>query len=130
MIFTLISALKESAEALIQERHNAAQADLDKEAAKEEEKENAKFHGEVVTRAGFLRWRERFRDEVEGVEEERRRRGEEEGGKGRKAGGKGEEVKMTGRELWEKGLVGKVEEEDDEEEEDAPRGVEGLTVEE
>jgi hypothetical protein len=34
----------------------------------------------------------------------------------RKARVKKEEKKMTGRELWEKGLVGKLEEEDDEEE--------------
>lgn len=116
MIFTLISALKESAEQLIRERLDEAQAEKDQEAAKAEEVENAKFHGEAVTRDSFLAWRARFRGEMEREEEEKRRVEEE--GKSRKV--------MTGRELWERGLVGKVEEEDGEE--DALKGVEGLKV--
>ena len=122
MVFTLISALKESAERLISERLNEAQAEKDQEAAKAEEVENAKFHGEAVTRDSFLAWRARFRGEMEREEEERRRVEEE--GKSRKV--KIEEGKMTGRELWERGLVGKVEEEDGEE--DALKGVDGLKV--
>lgn len=122
MIFTLISALRESAEQLIGERLDAVQAEKDKEAAKAEEAENAKFHGEAVTRESFLAWREKFRDEMEKEEEERRRLEEE--GKSRKV--KVEEGKMSGRELWVRGLVGKVEEEDGEE--DALKGVEGLRV--
>ncbi len=122
MVFTLISALKESAELLIGERLNAVQAEKDKEAAKAEEVENAKFHGEAVTRESFLVWRARFREEMDREEEERRRVEEE--GKSRKV--RIEEGKMSGRELWEKGLVGKVEEEDGEE--DALKGVEGLKV--
>ena len=124
MVFTLISALKESAELLIGERLNEVQADKDKEAAKAEEAENAKFHGEAVTRESFLAWRAGFRDEVEREEEERRKVEEE--GKSRKV--KIEEGKMSGRELWERGLVGKVEEEEEEGEEDALKGVEGLKV--
>ena len=65
MVFTLISALKESAELLITERLHQVQADKDKEAAKAEEAENAKFHGEAVTRESFLAWRARFREEME-----------------------------------------------------------------
>ena len=122
MVFTLISALKESAELLIAERLNQVQAEKDKEAAKAEEAENAKFHGEAVTRESFLAWRARFREEVEREEEERRRVEEE--GKSKKT--RIEEAKMSGRELWEKGLVGKVEEEEGEE--DALKGVEGLKV--
>ena len=123
MIFTLISALRESAEQLIGERLDAVQAEKDKEAAKAEEAENAKFHGEAVTRESFLAWREKFRDEMEKEEEERRRLEEE--GKSRKV--KVEEGKMSGRELWVRGLVGKMEEEEDGEE-DALKGVEGLRV--
>ena len=123
MVFTLISALKESAELLIGERLNEVQAEKDKEAAKAEEAENAKFHGEAVTRESFLAWRAGFRGEVEREEEERRKVEEE--GKSRKV--KIEEGKMSGRELWERGLVGKVEEEE-EGEEDALKGVEGLKV--
>lgn len=122
MIFTLISALKDSAEQLISERLNEVQAEKDKEAAKAEEVENAKFHGEAVTRESFLAWRAKFRDEMDREEEERRRVEEE--GKSRKV--RIEEGKMSGRELWERGLVGKVEEEEGEE--DALRGVEGLRV--
>ena len=122
MVFTLISALKESAELLIGERLNEAQVERDKEAAQLEEAENAKFHGEAVTRESFLAWRTTFREEAE-REEEGRRRVEEEG-KSKKV--RMEEGKMSGRELWEKGLVGKVEEEDGEE--DALKGVEGLKV--
>lgn len=123
MVFTLISALKESAELLIGTRLNKVQAERDEEAAKAEEAENAKFHGEAVTRESFLAWRAKFRDEMGMEEEERRRRAEEEG-KTKKV--RIEEGKMSGRELWEKGLVGKVEEEDGEE--DALKGVQGLKV--
>lgn len=122
MVFTLISALKESAERLIGERLEQVQAGRDKEAAKVEEAENAKFHGEAVTRESFLAWRTGFRDEMDREAEERRRVEEE--GKTRKV--RIEEGKLSGRELWERGLVGKVEEEDGEE--DALRGVEGLKV--
>ena len=123
MIFTLISTLKESAENLITQRLDAEQAVRDKEAQRAEEKENAKFHGEAVTRESFLKWRMKFREEEE--REEGERRGREEEGRGRKVG-KGEEVKMSGRELWERGLVGRVEEEEGEE--DALGGMEGLRV--
>lgn len=122
MIFTLISALKDSADQLIAERLNEVQAVKDKEAAKLEEAENAKFHGEAVTKESFLAWRVKFRDEMDREEEERRRVEEE--GKSRKV--RIEEGKMSGRELWERGLVGKVEEEEGEE--DMLRGVEGLKV--
>ena len=39
-----------------------------------------------------------------------------------------EEGKMTGRELWEKGLVGKVEEDDDEEGEEGLDELERLKI--
>lgn len=122
MVFTLISALKESAELLIGERLNAVQMEKDKEAAKAEEVENAKFHGEAVTKESFLAWRAAFRDEMEREDGEKRRVEDE--GKSRKA--RIEEGKMSGRELWERGLVGKVEEEEGDE--DALKGVEGLKV--
>ncbi len=63
MIFTLISALKESAESLIASRVAAIQHEAEKEAAQAEEKENAKFHGEAVPRERFLAWRQRFLEE-------------------------------------------------------------------
>jgi hypothetical protein len=112
MIFTLVTVLKDSAELLITERQNAKQALADIEAAKLEEEENKKFQGEAVTRESFLAWRDRFFKEQE---DEERRVVEDKEAEDKKARVKKEEKKMTGRELWEKGLVGKVEEEDEEE---------------
>ncbi|EON61481.1 hypothetical protein W97_00696 [Coniosporium apollinis CBS 100218] len=124
MVFTLVSTLKDSAELLISERQKAAQALRDVEAAKAEEAENAKFHGTAVTRESFMEWRARFRREME--EEERRRTEEREIDEKKKRGAK-EERKLTGRELWERGLVGKVEEED--EGEDGLEGMERVKIE-
>lgn len=126
MVFTLVSTLKDSAELLITERQAAAQAIKDQEAAKVEELENAKFHGTAVTRESFTEWRERFRREMEEAEERRRVEQEAEDKKKRVK----VEEKLTGRQLWERGLVGKVEEEDDEEgEEDALKDIQKLKVE-
>lgn len=112
--------MQENIETLIHERIAVVQKAKDKETEEAEAKENAKFHGEKVTRESFLRWREKFREEMDMREEEERLRREAEM-KGK--GGKKEE-KLTGRELWERGMVGKVEEEDAELED----AVEGLKV--
>lgn len=111
MVFTLVSTLKENAEALMAERERGLQEEKEREYAKAEEEENRKFQGQAVTRESFLAWREKFRAEMEEVE--RRREEEREAEERRRRVGK-EERKLTGRELWEKGLVGKDEEEDDE----------------
>lgn len=115
MIFTLISTLRENAEQLILERQQAAQAVKDEEAHKQEQAENAKFHGEAVTRETFLAWREKFRAEMEEnhVKEEAERESE----LGKKKIKMDE--KLTGRQLWEKGMVGKIDEDEDEGEVDA-----------
>jgi hypothetical protein len=113
MIFTLVTVLKDSAELLITERQNAKQALADMAAAKLEEEENKKFQGEAVTRESFLAWRDRFMKEQE---DDERRTQEEKEVEDKKARVKKEEKKMTGRELWERGLVGKVDEEDEEDE--------------
>ena len=123
MIFTLVSTLKDSAELLISERQTAAQALKDVEAARAEEEENRKFHGTAVTRESFLEWRERFRKEIDDEEERRKEEREAEDKKKRTK----VEEKMTGRQLWEKGLVGKAEEEDEEDGgRDALEGMERL----
>lgn len=110
MVFTLVSTLKDSAELLIEERRKATQAIQEVEAAKVEEEENRKFHGTAVTRESFLGWRDGFKEEM--VEEERRKVEEKELEDKKKRIVK-EEKRLTGRELWERGLVGKIEEEDD-----------------
>ena len=131
MIFSLISALKDSAESLIASRMAAVQAEVDRAAVEAEEKENAKFHGEAVTRESFLAWREKYFDEQKKQEEDEEKKAEESGTRGKKVAK--EEKKMTGRELWERGLVGKIDEDgegdgDEDEEKDALAGVERLTV--
>ncbi|KAJ4367317.1 Protein gir2 [Neocucurbitaria cava] len=117
MVFTLVTVLKDSAELLITERQNAKQALADMAAAKAEEEENKKFQGEAVTRESFLAWRDKFRKEME---EEAKRKEEEKELEDKKKRIVKEEKKMTGRELWEKGLVGKYvdDDEDDGEEVD------------
>ena len=124
MVFTLVSTLKDSAELLIFERQKAAQAVKDFEAAKAEEEENRKFHGTSVTRESFLEWRDKFRNEMEEVEEKRR---EEKEADDKKKRVKVEE-RLTGRQLFERGLVGKMEEEDEDGEVDALRDVQKLKI--
>ncbi|KAI4193476.1 MAG: hypothetical protein LQ350_008296 [Teloschistes chrysophthalmus] len=122
MVFTLVTTLTETIENLIASRISDIQKEKDREAEEAEAKENAKFHGERVTRESFLRWRQGFGAEIEKkVEEEERVRKEGEGKRAAKR-----EEKLTGRELWEKGMVGK--DADLEEEEGLEEGVEGLKV--
>lgn len=110
MIFTVVSTLKDAAELLIAERQKAAQAILDFAKAKQEEEENRKFHGTAVNRETFLEWRKRFSEEM--AEAEKRRKEEQEAEDKKKRGGK-EEIKLTGRQLWERGLAGKMEDDDE-----------------
>ncbi|KAI9891802.1 MAG: hypothetical protein M1814_002367 [Vezdaea aestivalis] len=111
MIFTLASCMKEEAEALIASRQAAVRAAQEAVIAQAEMEENRKFQGETVTRESFTRWRDGFvmerelAKELEKAEEER---------------GKKIEKKLTGKELWERGLVGKTGDgEEGEEEEEA-----------
>jgi len=117
MVFTLVSTLKDGAELLVSERQNAAQAQKEFEAQKVEEEENKKFHGTPVNRETFLGWRKKFKEEL--IEAEKRRKEEQEAEDKKKRGAK-EEIKLTGRQLWERGLAGKIEEDEGED------GLEGL----
>ncbi|KAJ6171074.1 RWD domain-containing protein [Penicillium chermesinum] len=123
MVFTLVSALKESAENLMVERANVVRAEQEKAAAKAEEEENAKFRGTPVTRETFTQWLANFQKEIE--EEEQRLKLEKEAEDKKKKSGK-EEKKLTGRQLWERGLAGKGDY--DEEGEDALPPIEKLKV--
>ncbi|KPM45493.1 hypothetical protein AK830_g1092 [Neonectria ditissima] len=122
MVFTLVSMLKDSAEQLVQDRKDVVtKAQEDARAAAEIE-ENKKFHGTAVTPETFLKWREGFLKEME----DQRQRDEDERQAEMKKARVKEPARMSGRQLWEGGLVGKVEEEDD----DVPiEGVEKLKVE-
>jgi len=126
MIFTLVSSLKDCAEMLIAERQNAAQAEREVALKKAEEEENAKFHGTPVTRETFLAWRKKF---VAEMEEAERKRQEEAIAEDKKKKGVKEEVRLTGKQLWERGLAGKGEEEEEEDEKDGLEGMDKLKIE-
>lgn len=112
MIFTLISHIKESAEQLVLDSIAAEQEVVDAEKRKAEEEEDKKFSGRRVTRESFGEWRLVFRKEITEREEEQvRRREEGEMGQGKRRVVK--EDKLSGRELWERGLVGKIDEDED-----------------
>ncbi|KAK2755929.1 hypothetical protein FQN54_005725 [Arachnomyces sp. PD_36] len=127
MVFTLVSTLKDCAELLISERQAAIDALKEVEAAKAEEEENRKFQGTAVTRETFIKWREGFQAELQ--EEERRKREEKEAEEKKKKPSAREEKKLTGKQLWERGLAGKGEgdyEEDDDE--GVQAGVENIKL--
>lgn len=126
MVFTLVSTLKDSAEMLIAERRAEARRILDVEAAKQEQEENKKFQGSAVTRESFLEWRNNFKRESD--EAEARRVEEKEAEEKKKRGGN-EEKRLTGKELFQRGLVGKAGDEDEDEGDDALVGMEKLKVE-
>ena len=88
MVFTLVSALKESAENLMTERANLVQAEKEKAAAKAEEEENAKFRGTAVTRETFTEWIKNFQKEIQ--DEEQRLKEEKEAEDKKKKSGKDE----------------------------------------
>lgn len=123
MVFTLVSALKESAESLMADRANAVQAEKEQIAAKAEEEENRKFQGTPVNRETFLEWNARFQQEIR--DEEQREREEKDAEDKKKRSGK-EEKKLTGRQLWEQGLAGKADY--DEGDEDAIPAIDKLKV--
>ena len=118
MIFTLVSALKEAAEELVQRRRDTAIKAHEEAILEAERRENAKFHGDPVTKESFMKWREGFMREME----ESRLREEDRAADMKKKNVK-EVVKLTGRELWERGLAGKGDVEDD-----VVDGVENLKV--
>lgn len=112
MVFTLVATLKDSAETLMADRQRQEQEIKDVAAREQEQQENRKFEGEKVTRDRFLEWREKFKKEME--EKVRQQREEEEAEMKGKRGTRVEEKKLTGRQLWERGLIGKVDEGDGE----------------
>ncbi|KAJ9607960.1 Protein gir2 [Cladophialophora chaetospira] len=124
MVFTLVATLKEAAEVLISDRVRQAEEARDIVVRQKEEEENRRFHGTVVNKERFLEWRAKFRAEME--EKERLGREEDEAEEKKKRG-KVEEKRLTGKQLWEKGLVGKVDE-DELDGEDAVAALEKLKV--
>jgi len=126
MIFALVSTLKDNAEQLIALRQEEARNIHEEKVLAAEREENKKFHGTPVNPETFLKWRDEFRKEME-KEREREEREEEIAEKKRNRG-KEATVLLTGKQLWERGMVGKIEE-DDEGEDGLGMGVEKLKVE-
>ncbi|KAL2020181.1 hypothetical protein VTK56DRAFT_8705 [Thermocarpiscus australiensis] len=110
MVFTLVSALKEAAEQLVVERREAAAKAHEAAIIAAEHEENKKFHGTPVTRETFLKWRESFLKEME---EARIREEEERAAELKKARIK-EPARLTGKQLWERGLAAGYQEDGDE----------------
>ncbi|KAH7257220.1 RWD domain-containing protein [Fusarium tricinctum] len=122
MVFAIVSTLKDNAEQLVQDRKDVITRAQEEVARAAEAEENKKFHGTAVTPESFIKWREGFLKEME---EKRQQEEDDRLAELKKAKVK-EPARMSGRQLWEKGLVGKVEEEDD----DMPvEGIEKLKVE-
>lgn len=126
MIFTLVNVLKDAAEQLVADRKAAQEKVREEAALAAEREENKKFHGTPVTPETFLKWRDDFLKEMEEV----RVRAEEERLAELKKAKVKEPVKLTGRQLWERGLAGKVVDVDEEGEEDGvTEGIEKLKIE-
>ena len=117
MVFTLTSTLKEAAENLILERATKKDKEREDQLRMEEEVEMEKFRGELVTGERFIEWRDRFKREAEDAKRKIVEDEEAEGKRGQKANVKAEEKKLTGKELWERGLAGNADEEEEEGEE-------------
>lgn len=110
MVFTLATTLTELAEQIITDRRAAAEQVREEALLAAEREENKKFHGTPVTPETFLKWRDDFMREME---EQRQREEEERLAELKKARIK-EPPKLTGKQIWERGLAGKGEEEEDE----------------
>ncbi|KAI5780488.1 putative RWD domain protein [Geopyxis carbonaria] len=128
MVFTLASSLKDAAEALIGERASQKERERESVQRREEEKEMEKFRGEMVTREKFLEWREKFVAEMEEARRAAKEAEEEE--RGRKPGATPavKEKKLTGKEMWERGLVGEAGDDEEEEGAGVEAGVAALKV--
>lgn len=98
-IFALAALLKDEAELLFQSKLDSAQAQYDKELLAREAEEQKKFHGTKVTKESYAEWREKFREEMRIEKKDTERFKQMHNGK------------MTGREIFEKGLA---KEDDDE----------------
>lgn len=124
MVFTLVSALKEVAEQLVVERRGAVAQAQEEAILEAERKENEKFHGTAVTPEKFLKWRESFLREME----ELRLKEEEERLADLKKGRIKEPARLTGKQLWERGLAGKADQEDGDDDDLPTEPVQSLTI--
>ena len=127
MVFTLVSTLKDNAEQLIAERQAKVRHEQEQRLLAAEQEENKKFHGTSVTPETFKTWREKFRKEME--EQKVRDEEAEEAAEKKKNRGKDTVIQLTGKQLWERGMVGKIEEDEDDDDSLPVDEVESLKVE-
>ncbi|KAF3985760.1 hypothetical protein FT663_05168 [Candidozyma haemuli var. vulneris] len=111
-VFALAALLKDEAEALFQAKLDAAQKKYEDELLAKEAEEQKKFFGTPVNKDTYSDWRAKFRKEMR-IEELDRSRFE-----------KMHNGKMTGREIFEKGLAGNEEDEFD----DVAESMQKVTV--
>ncbi|KAI0165732.1 RWD-domain-containing protein [Xylariaceae sp. FL1272] len=122
MIFTIVTTLTEAAEQLMAERKDAVEREREEALLAAEREENKKFHGTPVTPETFLvsfasasssfrdiKWRDDFMREMAElkVQEEEERLAELKKAKIK------EPTRLTGKQLFQRGLAGKVDEEED-----------------
>lgn len=98
-VFSIVASLKDNAEELFSEKVAQAQKEHDQKELEKEMENQKKFIGTKVTRESYMEWRARFRKEMGWDTREEERLKQLHGGK------------MTGKEIFEKGL-GKEEEEE------------------
>jgi hypothetical protein len=127
MVFTLVSTLKDNAEQLIASRQEEARNEHEQKLLAAEREENKKFHGTPVTPETFLKWREGFRKEIE--EEKIKEEEAEEAAEKKKNRGKDAIVQLTGKQLWERGMAGKIEEDYEDADEVPVEELEKLKIE-
>ena len=93
-VFALTSQLREEAESLFQAKLTKAQKEYETKLLAQEMEEQKKFHGTKVTKELWTKWRENLRKELKIDEKVAQAYQEMHGGR------------MTGREIFEKGLAG------------------------
>ena len=93
-VFALVALLKDEAEILFQQKVDSAQQEYDEKLLAQEREEQKKFHGTKVTKESYAEWRKKFREEMQFELKDKKRYEEMHNGK------------MTGREIFEKGLAG------------------------
>lgn len=125
MIFTLYSTLKDNAEQLVASRQADERKRHEEKVLALEREENKKFHGTPVTPETFKSWREGFRKEMEEKEEKEDR--DEEAAEKKRNKGRDAVVLLTGKQLFERGIVGKGDD-GDEDDEDVDDGLKKLRV--
>lgn len=131
MIFAIAGTLEETAQRMVEASQSVILEAKAKRAQEEEQAENRKFQGTPVTRETFIEWSERFTREMEEKEQERIRLEEEaEEKNNKKKGSVKKEKKLTGKQLFERGLTARLgdDEDYDEDENDVSENVQKLEI--